>query len=505
MDSALLEMRNISKRFPGVVALDNVELTVKRGEIHAVIGENGAGKSTLMKILIGLYERDSGTVVFDGNPVYFRNPTDALAKGVSMIHQEMSLVPTMTVAENIWLGQESKFTRFGMISIKKRYQATCQLLEEWALSLNPNALINTISVAQMQLVELARALSYNAKIIIMDEPTSALTDTEIKQLFSIVRRLAKENGVSIIFISHKLNEIFEICDSLSVYRDGHYINSFNIDEINMDQLISMIAGRELSEMFPKKPAPVGETLLEVRNLTREGVFSDVSFKLQRGEILGFCGLMGAGRTEIMRALFGIDNYTSGEVLINGEKVHIKSPSDAVKHGLGMITEDRLRMGAIHNISVLANTTLAKFHDICNKFGFYSPKNDIAAFKSVAEKLMIKYSAPNDLMKQLSGGNQQKVIIGRWLLTDPQILILDEPTRGIDVGAKTEIHRLISNLANQGKAIIMVSSEMPEILGMSDRIIVVREGRIVHESSVKTAEQEELMAYAFGTKHADRIS
>lgn len=498
MDKVILDMQGISKEFPGVIALNKVNLQLYEGEVHAVIGENGAGKSTLMKILIGLYEPDEGVITYQGNTVKFKSPMEVLNSGISMIHQEMSLVPTITVSENIWLGQEDKFMKFGLIDVKKRDKATEELLKGWGLNIKPYDKVSALSIAEMQLVEIARALSYKPRIMIMDEPTSALTDTEIHQLFKIIRRLSNEN-VTIVFISHKLDEIFEICDRISVYRDGHYIKTGNCSDISMDNLISMIAGREISEMFPKFEAKITDTVLRVKDFNSTGVFENINFELHKGEILGFCGLMGAGRTEIMRALFGIDNYTSGEVLIEGKKVFIKNPGDGVKNGIGMVTEDRLRMGSIHKISVLANTTIAQFHKICNRLGLYRPKNEISEFNSISGKLAVKYSSPKDPMGQLSGGNQQKVIIGRWLLTKPKILILDEPTRGIDVGSKSEIHRLISTLATEGMAIILISSELPEILGMSDRIIVIREGRMVFQCDRKDATQELLMSYAFGAK------
>ncbi|MBC8537148.1 sugar ABC transporter ATP-binding protein [Feifania hominis] len=500
MNEVLLEMKGITKVFPGVKALDNVSLEVQKGEIHALIGENGAGKSTLMKILIGLYRRDGGSVIFKGREVNFESPCDALNAGISMIHQEISLVPTLTVAENIWLGREKKFTRRGLLKPGARNAAAKELLEQIGLShLDPKAVVSNLSVANMQLVEIARAVSYHSDLIIMDEPTSALTNVEVELLYNIIRKLAS-GGTSVIFISHKLEELFEVCDRLTVFRDGKYITTKTTKEIDQSGLIQYIVGRELSALFPKLPAQIGDVVLEVRNLKRAGVVNDVSFSVRAGEILGFSGLVGSGRTEIVRAIFGIDKRDSGEIFINGQRLNIRDPRDAVRAGIGMITEDRLRMGSIHSLSVMRNTTIAKFDKIGNRLGFYCPSREKAEFDSITGKIDIKYSSPNEAMSQLSGGNQQKVIISRWLLTNSKVLILDEPTRGIDVGSKSEIHRLISSLAQQGIAIILISSELPEILGMCDRIAVIRGGRIAHVCDRSEATQENLMAYAFGTKH-----
>lgn len=498
MSERLLEMKGITKVFPGVKALDNVDLQIDKGEIHALIGENGAGKSTLMKILIGLYKRDGGTIVFKGQEVNFESPSDALNAGISMIHQEISLVPTLTVAENIWLGRERNFTKFGILNPKARNEATIELLQKIGLSnLDPKAIVKNLSVANMQLVEIARSVSYHSDLIIMDEPTSALTNVEVDLLYNIIRKLAAD-GTSVIFISHKLEELFEVCDRLTVFRDGKFITCKSTKEIDQSGLIQYIVGRELSDLFPKQPAEIKDVVLKVENLKRGSAVNNVSFEVRAGEIFGLSGLVGAGRTEIASAIFGIDRKDSGDIFINGEKVVINDPKDAVKAGIGMITEDRLRMGSIHNLSVMANTTIAKFDKIGNDIGVYSPATEKKEFESITGKIDIKYSSPKEAMSQLSGGNQQKVIISRWLLTNSKVLILDEPTRGIDVGSKSEIHRLISQLAQQGLAIILISSELPEILGMCDRIAVIRNGAIAHVYDRADATQENLMAYAFGT-------
>ena len=497
-ENVVLNMQGITKLFPGVRALDRVQLELRRGEVHSLIGENGAGKSTLMKILLGIYTADEGTITYKGKEVRFTSPLEALSNGISMIHQEISLIPTMDVAENIWIGRENNFLVNGFINKKARYKATEELLRQLKIQLDPKAIVKNLSIAQMQLVEIVRSASYNADIIIMDEPTSALTDVEIQMLYQIIRDLSQK-GVSIIFISHKLEEIFEVCDRVTVFRDGHYIDTKNRDDIDMDGLIGMIVGRQLDDLYPKEEANIGEVVFEVKNYCQPGVFQNVNFQVRAGEILGIAGLMGAGRTEIMRAVFGIDPHHSGELYMRGKQIQIRRPKDAVHHGLGMVTEDRLRMGSIYALSVMANTTLARFYAICNKLGFYSPKAELNIFNEIKDTLSVKCSSPKQLISQLSGGNQQKVIIGRWLLTNPQVLILDEPTRGIDVGSKSEIHRLISRLAQKGMAIIMISSEMPEILGMSDRVLVVRHGKIVYEVDRKDATQESLITHAFGAK------
>lgn len=495
-EDIILQMKHITKRFPGVTALDDAALELRRGEVHAVIGENGAGKSTLMKVLLGLYHADEGSIVYNGKQVRFHGPADALHAGISMIHQEISLVAPMSVAENIWLGRENLFLKMGLLNRKARIERTHRLLESLDIHVNPEAVVSSLSVAQMQLVEIARAVSYEPQIIIMDEPTSALTSTEVQLLYGIIRKLSAD-GITIVFISHKLDEIFELCQRVSVYRDGRYIATRDCDQLLMDELIEMIAGRKLDQMFPKMKAEIGDVVLKVSHYCKEGVFHDINFEVRRGEILGISGLMGAGRTEILRAVFGIDSHDAGELFLEGERISVHSPEDAVRHGIGMVTEDRLRLGAIHTMGVLENTTMAAFQKVCNRFGMFRPKNELALFDSVKDKVMVKYSSPHQLVGQLSGGNQQKVIIARWLLTDSKVLIFDEPTRGIDVGAKSEIHRLISQLACDGMAVIMISSEMPEIMGMSDRILVVRDGRIVYETPRETATQERLMAEAFG--------
>ena len=503
MSEKILEMKGISKSFGGVPALTDVSISLDKGEVRAIIGENGAGKSTLMNILLGIHKRDHGEIIYKGEPVTFSGPEKALKSGISMIHQEISLIPDMTVAENIWLGREDNYSKAGFwIDIATRNADAAKLLESLDIHVDPAALIKDLSIAEAQLVELARAVSYNPSLIIMDEPTSALADAEVEVLFRIVRDLAARD-VTVVFISHKLEEIYTICHSITVMRDGHLIDTRKCEDLPMEELVNLIVGRKVTKLFDKEISQGGDVALEVRNLSSRNGVNNVSFKVRKGEVLGFCGLMGAGRSEILRAVFGIDKKTSGEILIDGKPVTIDNTTDAVNHGIGMVTEDRLRMGTIKTMSVMENATIANFFRLCNKAGLYKPKSESRMFSDIAGDLSVKYDKPGSPIGSLSGGNQQKVIIGRWMLTDPNILILDEPTRGIDVGSKAEIYKLIDKLAKQGLAIIMVSSELPEILSLSDRICVVKDGEIVYECSREGATQEILMQHAFGV--AERIS
>ena len=496
MQETILEMRDIVKVFAGVHALNGVRLEIKKGEVHALIGENGAGKSTLMKILLGIYKPDGGEIYFKGKKVEFANPNEALKNGISMIHQEICLVPGMDVAENIWLGREHLFKKAGMLNKKKRYEETRDFLDGLGIHINPGAYIKDLSVAHAQLVELARAVSYQADVIIMDEPTSAFTTTEVDILYAIVRKLAAQ-GTAIIFISHKLEEIYEICTKVTVLRDGTYVATKGVEELPMEQLIPMIVGRKQEKGFEKENYAKDNVVLEVKGFNSAGVFSDINFQVHEGEVLGFSGLMGAGRTEIMESLFGIRKFTSGQVFLNGEEVHINSPKEAVRLGIGMVTEDRLNSGAIYSLSVMQNTTIVEMSKLANKIGVYSHRKEKDFFQKAAKTFEVKYSSADEGIGQLSGGNQQKVIFARWLASKPKILILDEPTRGIDVGSKGEIYKLIAKLAKQGMAILFVSSELPELLALSDRIHVIRDGRLVYTCSHEEATQETLIAHAFG--------
>lgn len=496
MDEIILEMKLVSKAFAGVRALKNVSFTLHANESHALLGENGAGKSTLMKVLLGLHSRDEGEINLMGEEVIFKNPAEALKHGISMIHQEISLVPDMSVAENIWLGRENTFRHRGLINEKKRNDATKTLLNQLEIDIDPIIKVRNLSMSSMQLIELARAVSYNARIIIMDEPTSALTSKEIELLYRIVRRL-NEKGTSVIFITHKLEEVLAICSKYTVLRDGENVAKGNCAEVTQSDLIKMIAGRDLSALYEKKESRIGETILEVKNFNCDNVFSDVNFCVRKGEILGFAGLMGAGRSEIMRALFGIDKFTSGQIFFEDKEVIIRQPQDAIQMGIGMITEDRMLTGSIYTMSVMNNATVAALDIIANKVGIFNRKDEMKAFLDHAQSLKVKYNSPDELMSNLSGGNQQKVIFSRWLLRNIKVLIMDEPTRGIDVGAKFEIYKLIEDLARMGTAVILVSSEMRELLALSDRIMVVREGSITFETDSEHADQETIVARAFG--------
>lgn len=496
MSEMILEMKGISKAFAGVLALNGVDFRLYRGESHALLGENGAGKSTLMKILLGLYQPDSGTIQYHDRSGAFRNPAEALHAGISMIHQEISLVPQMTVAENIWLGRENLFLRYGLVDAGLRLRKTEELLRELEIDVDPGETVSALNISSMQLVEIARAVSCSADIIIMDEPTSALTNREVSILYRIVQML-NEKGVAVVFITHKLEEIFSICTRYTVLRDGQYIGDGFCADASKEQLIGMIAGRDLSEIYEKKESRIGDVALEVRDFHMPGVFRNISFQVRRGEVLGFCGLMGAGRSEVMRALFGIDRHTSGTILIDGQEVQIRSPGDAISFGMGMITEDRLRTGSIYPLSAMANTTLVSYRSLAKRSGFIQRSEEMRAFEGIVKDFRLKYNSPDELIGNLSGGNQQKVIISRWILQNSRILIMDEPTRGIDIGAKHEIYRLIERLAQQGMAVLLISSEIPELLGLSDRILVMREGEITFEVDRAHADQETLVSKAFG--------
>ena len=496
----LLEMSHISKMFPGVKALDDVSFSLKPGEIHALIGENGTGKSTLMKILFGMYRQDEGDIILKGKKIVLRKPEDALKKGICMIHQEISLVPTMTIAENIWLGREKRHCRHGILQPALRDNETKKLLEDIGVPLNPTDTVSELSVANMQLVEIARAVSYNAEIIIMDEPTSALTNHEVDVLFHLMKKLTREDK-AIVFISHKLEEIRKVCDRITVMRDGRYIATIDNEGFDHNELIRLIVGRELKDMYPKVESEVGETALSIENLCNaKSGLENIGFHVKAGEILGFCGLMGAGRTELMRTVFGIEKADRKDICLFGRHIEINNPRQAIKHGLAMVTEDRLRLGIIPMLSLKFNMSLVSLTKSLRKWIFVKLKKEKEMVNGYIKKLNIKSNSQEQLISTLSGGNQQKAIIGRWLLSKPKVLILDEPTRGIDIGSKAEIHRQISMLASQGIAVIMVSSDLPEILGMCDRILVMREGRIEGEFMKDEVDQEKLMSVAFGTRN-----
>lgn len=489
----LLEMKNVTKTFPGVKALDGVHLKVRKGTVHGLMGENGAGKSTLMKIINGIYRPDSGEIYFKGKKVDFKNTRDSLNAGIAMIHQELSPIPDMTVAENIFLGREP--SKFGIVDEKELYRMTQELLDELHINLSPYKKMRELSTAYTQLVEIAKAMSYNADLIIMDESTSAITEKEVAQLFEMIKKLTAK-GVAIIYITHKMDEVFQITDECTTFRDGKYIGTGFSDELTEQEIIKMLVGREVSNVFPKVDVEeFGETLLEVKGLTHKTLFKNINFSIKAGEIIGFAGLMGAGRSEVMETIFGVRESVSGDIYVKGEKVNIKSPRDAMDLKIGMLTEDRKGTGLFLPLSVADNTIMPDDVSYKTKLGLLNENKIRENCELQRKQLRIKTPSINQLVCNLSGGNQQKVLIGRWLLMDPDILIIDEPTRGIDVGAKSEIHALMSELAAQGKSIIMVSSELPEILGMSDRVIVMHEGKITGELSREEATQENIMALA----------
>ncbi|MGC0942988.1 sugar ABC transporter ATP-binding protein [Pantoea agglomerans] len=492
MNAFALEAEGISKFFPGVKALDNVSLRVRPGTVHALMGENGAGKSTLMKCLIGMYRPDQGTIKIKGEPVQFQDTMDALRSGISMIHQELNLVPYMTVAENIWLGREPM--RFGFVDHARLNQMTQELLNRLNIRLKTDRMVGELSIASQQMVEIAKAVSWDSDIVIMDEPTSALTETEVAHLFTIIRDL-REQGKAIIYISHKMDEIFTITDEVSIFRDGNWIASDQTSKYTRQSLITQMVGRELTQLFPKFNSAIGEEVLTVRNLTCKDRFTNVSFSVRRGEILGVAGLVGAGRSEVMESLFGMESFDSGEILIDGVPVTIDSPSTAIEKGMAFLTEDRKKSGLFLVLSVMENMSIVNMPEYSGKSGFVSHVKMAQDCMDQIRRLNIKTPTMDQIINNLSGGNQQKVLIARWLLAQPKILILDEPTRGIDVGAKAEIYRLISELANRGVAIIMVSSELPEILGMSDRVMVMHGGRITGILDKEEADQETILSLA----------
>ncbi len=485
-------MQGITKRFPGVLALNDVQFKLRAGTVHSLMGENGAGKSTLMKILAGVYVLDAGQILLDGKPVSITDPRDGLAHGISMIHQELSFVPDMSAAENIYLGRELR-NGAGLVSKKRMVEETQKVFDRWNININPATQMKDLSVAQAQMVEIAKAIAFGSRIIIMDEPTSAITDREVARLHEMINQLRKA-GTAIIYITHKMDEVFAISDEITVFRDGTWVATENASNIDRNGLISLMVGRELTQLFPKGEAEIGEVILEVEGLNRGRQVKDVSFKVRRGEILGFAGLMGSGRTEVLETVFGIHAAESGTIKINGKEVKIREPYQAIEAGIGLLTEDRKKTGIMGVLSVRDNMSIASLNRFTSMGVLRKPTLEQLC-EEQRQALALKTPSLNQQIQNLSGGNQQKVLLSRWLLTDPDILIIDEPTRGIDVGAKSEIHRLMSKLAAQGKAIIMVSSEMPEILGMSDRVVVMCDGRLVGEVSRENATQENIMQLA----------
>jgi ribose transport system ATP-binding protein len=488
-------MEGIDKTFPGVHALSQCQFELYAGEVHALVGENGAGKSTMMKILTGIYKKDAGRILYKGQEVEIPNPRAAQLLGISIIHQELNLMPHLTVAQNIFIGREPRRRVQFVLDQNRINEQTEELFKQLHLKLDPRTKVGDLTVAKQQMVEIAKALSFNAEVLIMDEPTAALTESEIEELFNTIRSL-RAKGVGIIHISHRLQELKQISDRVTVMRDGRYIDTVQTDKTSIDQIINMMVGRVIYEAIPEIPEqPSEDIVLEVRNLNRGKVIQDVNFQLKRGEILGFAGLMGAGRTEVARAVFGADPIDSGEIYIKGNKAPIRSPRDAVINGVGYLSEDRKAFGLTTGLDIETNIVLATFQRFLRALGWVDRNKISQTAAHYVEALSIKTPSLTQKVEFLSGGNQQKVVIGKWLTADTDILIFDEPTRGIDVGAKSEIYRLLNDLAQQGKSIIMISSELPEILRMSHRIIVMCEGRITGELSGSEATQEKIMKFA----------
>jgi len=491
----ILELKGIKKRFPGVQALDGVDFNVKPGEIHALVGENGAGKTTLIKIVSGVYQPDSGEIFYKGKRVTIHDPRHAQELGIATIHQEPSLYPDLSVLENIFMGRQPSRGLFGFIDWKTMRAKAEEVFHSIGVEIDLNIPAGYLSVANQQLVQIAKALSQKAQVLIMDEPTSPLSQKETEALFNIVRKL-RDQGVAIIYITHRLEEVFILADRVTVLRDGKYIGTHPIGEVSPQFLISLMVGRTLTQLFPKEKVQIGAPILRVRGLTKRGRFYDVNFELRRGEILGLAGLVGAGRSEVAHAIFGVEPADEGEIEVDGHRVSIRNPWDALAAGIAYLPEDRQREGIIGPLKVRENISLAILEGLCNA-GIISLRKEKALAEEYVEKLDIRTPSVEQLVRNLSGGNQQKVVVARWLASKPRVLIMDEPTRGIDVATKAEIHRLMSQFAKQGMGIVMISSELPEILGMSDRILVMREGRIVGELSREEATQERIMSLASG--------
>ena len=489
-----IEMRGIDKSFGGNAVLKEAGFLLDHGEIHALMGENGAGKSTLMKILTGVYTKDAGQVIVDGQEVYYKNPQEAEKAGIVFIHQELNVLFDLTVEENMFLGKEIH-GRFGVCDKKAMRAEVRKILDRLGVSIDPQQRMSELSVGQQQMIEIAKALMVDAKVIIMDEPTAALTQSETEVLFQVVRSL-KEKGVSIVYISHRMEEIFELCDRITVLRDGSYIDTKRIQDTDMNDVVKMMIGREIGERYPLREASIGEVVFKVEGLTCPGVFKDVSFEVHAGEVLGVSGLMGAGRTEIMQAIFGNMPHVTGKLFLNGEEIHNHNPGQAMKNGIGFITEDRKTEGLMLEESIRKNISLANLGRISRR-GVLRKKEERELVQKGIEELHIKCFGPEHECGRLSGGNQQKVVFAKWIYTDPKVLILAEPTRGVDIGAKKEIYNIINDLAAKGVAIIMVSSELPEVLGMADRIMVVREGLVRGILSKEEADQENIMILATG--------
>jgi len=496
IQNPVLEMKGITKTYPGVRALDGVDLVVQKGEVHALLGENGAGKSTLVKILAGAQPMNSGEILLNGRPVDITSPQKAMELGISIIYQELILVPYMTVAENVFLGREPTALLPGFVNYAKMCDDAQNIIDGLGVTIDARAVISTLSIAQQQIVEIAKALSEKSPIIVMDEPTATLTSSEIDKLFELIRML-KATGVSIIYISHRMEEIFEIADRVTVLRDGQLVGTHDIGELDQQKIIQMMVGRDLEVAVARESSQNGDVVLEVKDLSTEFV-RDVSFKVKSGEVLGISGLVGAGRTEIARAIFGVGKIDRGEIFIDGKKTAFKRPSDAIREGIGFVTEDRKSLGLVLSMTVRDNITLSNIDAVVNA-GFVQQNAEKQVAQQYVDDLAIKTPGIEQLVQYLSGGNQQKVVLAKWLFRNPKVMIFDEPTRGIDVAAKAEIYNLINALAAKGTAIIMISSELAEILAMSDRILVMHEGRMTGELMREDATQEKIMHLAMSTQ------
>jgi len=491
----LLALRGVTKRFVGVLALDGVHFDLRPGEVHAVCGENGAGKSTLMKVMSGIYQPDAGTIEHHGQACHFASPHAAERAGVVMIHQELNLVPHLSVAENIYLAREPKRGWFIDRTRLRRDAQAC--LARLDVAISPDVPVRSLSVAQQQMVEIAKALSINAEVLIMDEPTSSLTESETSQLFKVIHELRRA-GVGIVYISHRLDEMAGIVDRVTVLRDGRHIRTMDFADTTVDEIVSLMVGRSLDDKFPPRTRkPTDEVMLSVRDLRRKEVFGPLGFELKRGEVLGFAGLMGAGRTEVARAVFGADPVDGGSVTLEGRELHIRSPIDAIRHGIAYLSEDRKGQGLAVEMTVAQNLTLANLAAVCGRGGFIRFDDEAKTARRYIEQLDIRTPGPHQIARLLSGGNQQKVVIGKWLFRQSRVIFFDEPTRGIDVGAKYAIYQLLDKLAAEGIGVVLISSELPEILGLTDRVAVFHEGQLMRVLQTKDTTQEEIMHYASG--------
>ncbi len=494
MDEIKMRVSGIEKSFPGVKALSNIEFSVRRGTVHALCGENGAGKSTLMKIIMGLYKADKGQIYIDGKPVEIKNPIQAREYGISMIAQELNYVPELSIEENLFMGR-LPVTRYKKVDWKRVRREAEEFLKEEGLPYSPSQKLKTLTVSDIQMLEIIKAITNNAQIVIMDEPTSSITDREVKQLFGKIEEL-KKKGVAIIYISHKMDEVFQIADDITVLRDGTVVSTDRAEDLDLDTVIARMVGRKLSNVYPKEEIPIGEKAIEVEHFCQDGMFDDVNFYARKGEIVGFAGLVGAGRTETMRAVFGLDPHSTGTVRIDGQQVQIKSPQNSIRHKLVMLSESRRDDGIIPVRSVQENASLANLGRYI--YGGYTHRGkERQEVKDMFDKMNVKTPSMETEISKLSGGNQQKVLLTRWMLCDPEIMILDEPTRGIDVGAKFEIYKLITDIVKENKAVIMISSELPELIGMCDRIYIMCQGKITGCIEKEEFSQETIMRYATG--------